>query len=261
MRSLLTTFCAALLALTWGSPGSASITYEADGVLGLGLLSASVEFTAVNGGIEITVTNTESDTQFKDQAISSLSFQVGDGLGTPTGFTELSGRSYDPKYSGWLIKTIHWTSTSGTGFDNKWTGKGSDAIDHWGLNVKAKDSSVQLATADNHGMANYMILPSSGTAYWPITDLAGKNSPYIIGPATFFLSVAGVTEYTNLTASNIKDVQVGFGIGPSLTLDAKVSSVTPLADPPAVPEPSTLAIAGLGALGLIGYGLRRHRTK
>jgi len=27
----------------------------------------------------------------------------------------------------------------------------------------------------------------------------------------------------------------------------------------AVPEPSTLAIAGLGALGLIGYGLRRRR--
>jgi hypothetical protein len=28
-----------------------------------------------------------------------------------------------------------------------------------------------------------------------------------------------------------------------------------------VPEPSTLAIAGLGALGFIGYGLRRRRTK
>jgi hypothetical protein len=28
-----------------------------------------------------------------------------------------------------------------------------------------------------------------------------------------------------------------------------------------VPEPSTMAIAGLGALGFIGYGLRRRRTK
>jgi len=31
------------------------------------------------------------------------------------------------------------------------------------------------------------------------------------------------------------------------------SSVTP------VPEPSTMAIAGLGALGMIGYGIRRRK--
>jgi len=30
---------------------------------------------------------------------------------------------------------------------------------------------------------------------------------------------------------------------------------------PVVPEPSTMAIAGLGALGFIGYGLRRRRSK
>jgi hypothetical protein len=31
--------------------------------------------------------------------------------------------------------------------------------------------------------------------------------------------------------------------------------------PPAVPEPSTLAIAGLGALGFVGFGLRRRLKK
>jgi len=30
--------------------------------------------------------------------------------------------------------------------------------------------------------------------------------------------------------------------------------------PPAVPEPSTLALAGIGALGMIGYGLRRRKA-
>jgi len=30
--------------------------------------------------------------------------------------------------------------------------------------------------------------------------------------------------------------------------------------PPTAPEPSTLAIAGLGALGMIGYGLRRRKA-
>ena len=28
----------------------------------------------------------------------------------------------------------------------------------------------------------------------------------------------------------------------------------------AVPEPSTMAIAGIGALGMIGYGLRRRKA-
>ena len=28
---------------------------------------------------------------------------------------------------------------------------------------------------------------------------------------------------------------------------------------PGVPEPSTMAIAGLGTLGLIGYGIRRRK--
>jgi hypothetical protein len=32
-------------------------------------------------------------------------------------------------------------------------------------------------------------------------------------------------------------------------------------DSPAVPEPSTLALAGLGALGFVGYGLRRRLKK
>ncbi len=31
-------------------------------------------------------------------------------------------------------------------------------------------------------------------------------------------------------------------------------------DPPAAPEPSTLVIASLGAVGLIGYGWRRRRA-
>ena len=39
-----------------------------------------------------------------------------------------------------------------------------------------------------------------------------------------------------------------------------VSPSAPSDEPAVVPEPSTLAIAGLGALGMIGYGLRRRRA-
>jgi MYXO-CTERM domain-containing protein len=41
--------------------------------------------------------------------------------------------------------------------------------------------------------------------------------------------------------------------------DSNLGQPTPFT--PSVPEPSTLAIAGLGALGLVGSGLRRRRVK
>ena len=261
MRSLLTTCCAALLALAWGSSCLASITYDASvSVLNVGLVSAEVDFTAVNGGVQVTVTNTETNTTFKAQAISSLSFQVGSSLVAPS-LTNLSGLSGDPKSTGGLFnKKIQWMSQSGKAFSDSHaaTGSGPYTIDHWSFG--ATSSSVNLASD-----GKYLILPSSGRVSWPtslVSDLVDKKSePYIIGPATFFLTMAGVTQYTNLDASNIKDVQVGFGTDPDILLPTKLTSLTPLADPPAVPEPSTLAIAGLGALGLIGYGLRRRRTK
>ncbi len=44
------------------------------------------------------------------------------------------------------------------------------------------------------------------------------------------------------------------------TLSAFVSSIGGNASANPVPEPSSMAIAGLGALGLIGYGLRRRKA-
>jgi hypothetical protein len=51
----------------------------------------------------------------------------------------------------------------------------------------------------------------------------------------------------------LSNVSLGFGTGPDKILDATVV--------PPVPEPSTLDIAGLGALGFIGYGLRQGRAQ
>jgi len=55
----------------------------------------------------------------------------------------------------------------------------------------------------------------------------------------------GMTEIFRLT----------LGHGSSITLSSST-----VATPSAAPEPSTMAIAGIGALGMIGYGLRRRKA-
>lgn len=47
----------------------------------------------------------------------------------------------------------------------------------------------------------------------------------------------------------------------SLIATANSGAIFETAPPPSVPEPSTLAVATLGALGFIGYGLRRRLKK
>jgi hypothetical protein len=212
-----------------------------------GSLAATVTFTAVNGGIEVTVTNTETGTIAKGQAVSSLAFNVA-GLATPTLFTEFTGKS---------LKSANFTpgasfpgNQSITKFDDKYS-SGADVIDHWGFSTKG--STVTLATAgtgSGKGNPDYMILPSSGTAGPGASLKQGKFDPYVLGSANFFLKVAGVTSSTILTAANFTGLSVGFGTGPDKFLGTT--------SPHPVPEPSTLAVAGLGALGFIGYGLRRR---
>jgi hypothetical protein len=59
------------------------------------------------------------------------------------------------------------------------------------------------------------------------------------------------------------DFNIGFSCpspcsAPGAFTSSRVTSGDVITSP--VPEPSTMAVAGLGALGLIGYGIRRRRT-
>jgi hypothetical protein len=218
-----------------------------------GKLAATVTFTAVNGGIEISVTNTETGTIAKGQAISALAFSVA-GLKTPTLFSEFTGKSVSSSSftPGAAFPSGSQTITK---FDDTYK-SGADVIDHWGFSTKG--SSVTLATAgagSGKGNPDYMILPSTGTAGSGSSLNQGKFDPYVLGTANFFLKVAGVTTSTVLTAANFTGLSVSFGTGPDKSLGTVPSAPHP------VPEPSNMAIAGLGALGFIGYGLRRRLKK
>jgi hypothetical protein len=59
------------------------------------------------------------------------------------------------------------------------------------------------------------------------------------------------TDLTNL----FSQVKVSFGTGPDKTFSGSRDT------PPSVPEPSTMALAALGGLGFLGYGLRRLLKK
>jgi hypothetical protein len=203
---------------------------------GDGALAATVTFTSVAGGIEVTITNTESGTLAKGQAVSALSFNV-NGLSTPTDFTELMGESYNPSSGG------SWTLASGTAFDDTSNSAPINAIDHWGFSPSG--ANVLLATAGSPvpgaGNPHFMILPSTGTAGNGQSLSNGNFDPYIIGPATFFLTDAAVTSSTALE-NYISAVDVSFGTGPDKTLGTGTGTVTTLGAP--VPEPTSVLLFG-----------------
>jgi hypothetical protein len=204
-----------------------------------GSLAGMISFTAVSGGIDITVTNTETGTFAKGQAISDFSFTVQNGLSTPTAFTKLTGKS---DYSASIGAGGTWTIASGTAFSNTPTVADPNAIDHWGFATSGKNVTVETAGSSVKGATgnpHYMILPSSGKA-GPGKSLAdGHFDPYIIGPANFFLSISGVTATTDLT-DDFTGVKISFGTGPDKILGTNGTG--------AAPEPVTVLLLGTGLL-------------
>lgn len=210
-----------------------------------GPLAATISFTAINGGIKVVITNTESGTLAKGQAVSSLAFMMS-GLATPTAFTEFMGESFNP------TSGSSWTLASGSSFDDTSVSLPPNAIDHWGFSPSG--SNVLLATVNSPvpgaGNPHFMILPGSGTA-GPGNSLSNSNFfPFEIGPGTFFLTDSAVTANTVL-AGHINTVEVGFGTGPDKTLDTRLV--------PSVPEPASILLF-VTVLGLV-FGVVSRRSQ
>lgn len=218
-----------------------------------GSLAATITFTPVAGGLEITVENTMSGTIKKGQAISGLSFTAG-SVALPTSFTEMSGKSYNP------ASGTAWTAANGTAFDDlPATGK-PNLIDHWGFAVSS--SAVTLATAASPtgtGNPHYMILPSAGTA-GPGNSLSNSNFyPFAVGATNFFLAVSGMTTSSDLDGQ-ISNLKVSFGTGPDKTLATQLVPGTG-GHPSPVPLPASVSTGtvALGALGAARWASSRRR--
>jgi PEP-CTERM motif-containing protein len=215
-----------------------------------GPISASIGFAPGNGFLQITVTNLEVGQQMHlGQLISGFEFDIS-GLSTPTAFKSLAGRSLTIAADG-----DTWTSSSGTAFTD---GPGP-SIDHWGFTTPPTTSEITVETVGSPiqtGNPIYMILPTSGTAEDGLKN--SNQQPFIIGPAVFDLTVAGMTTNTVLSASDFTNVKIEFGTGPEATLDGSPPSQGP--PPPPAPEPSTALLLGFGIFGLARMNSRRSRS-
>lgn|ERR1700722_716554 len=231
---------------------ASSITYTtAAGSDKDGPVAATIEFTAVNGGLEITATNTLVTTAAhplkRGESISALSFTLS-GLSNATAFTKLTGSTVDS--STFTANAAYPGAATVTPFSDT----GTTLIDHWSF--AATGASVHLATAGGTATGNpiYMILPSTGYS-GPSNSLDdGHFDPYILGPGEFFLSVAGVTSGTTLTAANFSGVTVGFGTGPDTT--PFITTTTPDI---VTPEPASATLLSSSFFVLGGLGLVRRR--
>jgi hypothetical protein len=226
-----------------------SLTYAVSGnISGEGPVNAQATFTAENGDIKVVLTNLgPTSSMGSAQAISELFFQV-------NGTTLKSSDMTFSSYSGPTI-TYNDNNSATTGSASFSGGTLSDG--HWGFGSIDTNSlelaSVQRGGNDNvapGGQPEYMIMAQNATPNGNVTNF----DPYFNGTATFIIADPNVTKYTVLSASNIFNVQFGFGTGPEATLDAT---------PVLTPEPASLIQLGTAAgmlLPVLFGRLRRRRV-
>lgn len=232
---------AALISLMFGTSNSraAFITYSGSGSGGDGAISASASFTITNGQIVLTLTNTLAASAFKSpgQALSCIEFTLGNAPGataiTPSG-------QFGDVGAGNLVTYV--ATDDGTG---------QSTPQRWVTNSSISGNTVTL-TPIGGGQPSQMISPfvANGGAYPMANGGVPIFDSYVIGTATFTMSMAGVLSTTDITAVTFR-----FGTSREWTVTGS-RDVTPT-----VPEPATmaLAISGLGTFGIAG--LRRLRRK
>jgi hypothetical protein len=212
-----------------------TITYNASGSGTDGALGASAVFTTSAGMLTVTLSDTLAASVIRSagQAVSDLSFTLSNSAGTLTNATA-SGQLGNVSSTGVVTYT--------TGSPTRFLGAGGQG------NFSVSGSTVTLE-AIGGGKPTEMITPTvaNGGTLSNVNNGFQQFNPYTIGPATFMLSLSGVTANTTINAATFS-----FGTGPDTFLTGTPSGPSPSP----VPEPSSLLLLGTGIVGA-GGALRR----
>ena len=196
-----------------------------------------------NHHLLITLTNLFQNPTSSLQTLGGLSFDVSDASGSGKLITKNSGQ----------LSTI---SKGGS-----YTAGVSDPLLNWTATLKG--SHIDLTTIGNGKSTQLIIGPDSNGLFDPSLHGLYSNAnssiiqqdPNVLGTATFDITVAGLTSASLL--SNVqfhfgRDDTEGFVIGQlSNGGSGSGGSVAPSFGPAAVPEPSSFALLGFGAIGLL----------
>ncbi len=206
-------------------------------------LSATADFQVSADSMVITLTNLQSNITSVGQNISWLWFTVNNGqaiLDLSGASVTLSGSLISISNTGTNKNPVITTSPAGT-LKNVQLGTTGNSTENW----SAGQGSTQFYFNDLNGggQPDQTIIgpPSYSTVNASIYNTSFSHNPFIQNQAVFTITTSpGV-----LADATISNVQIGFGT----TLGSYSGKV---------PEPGSLALFGIGALGLAGAFRRRQ---
>jgi len=184
------------------------------------------------------------------------------GSTSSPGTTTLSGLTLVTQISG-NLGTIFQGTVSGTCTEWVYSGAGGALTFMYQEELSATSAEVDTVAVSSYAGFTTAVGTLTGTLPPGATPVSSDGTPNAAN-----VSADGTTvnfQFTDFTKNSESAVLV-VATNATATTAGFLSSIDSLASnthalaPSAVPEPSTMAIAGLGALGMIGYGLRRRKV-
>jgi hypothetical protein len=223
-----------------------------------GKATADFEVATYNGlnGIQITLTNIESNTTGAGLAVSGIAFTVvgNANLGVPSALKLVHGTEFNFSQSGM-------PGTDGATIND--TGPFANSRSHWGYGVSGSTFTLETAGNNAQGGAPTHLIVAPGST--PDSSLVNNHQPSFDTSATFFLEDGAVNSKTVLSASDITNVTIFFGTGPdsfSPAFGSGSSGPSGSVGPPdavGAPAPPSVVLLGLGGIGLAARAVRARR--
>jgi hypothetical protein len=241
-------FTMALMAAALAAPVARAQTFNtASGAsVGDGPVDATATFSinSVAHQITITIRDLEVNPTSVGQTVNGVNFSLSNST-TAGSFSSQTGMQRTVNGTGAGQYTSAGNSSSavtGSLLWNYYGGQNSDGHSTPGI--------VEVTSLGNHAATPTIIGDPSGSNAYSNGNgsITGNHNPFLAGTVTLVLNISGITGSTTISRMNFL-----FGTGEG---EGSAPGVVDSA-----PEPSTIGIAGLGALGFIGFGLRRRLKK